>query len=246
MVTRKAILISSPGNDRDDKTGTLIDSRRLYQFLTSDWGGAWEDNEIICLSNPTETELIVTLRMSSCCDYVLINFSGHGLVNHNDLVSEVYLDGTKQISVREINPGNKRQLVIVDACREITHHDSDIQKRSVTFGEASRQTNRYKCRTLYDECIMRAGEGRVAVYSCGIGQTAGGNPRDGGIFSKYLVESAKSCCEFSSNIRGNFTYTVKDIFDSATKKTYAHDGIQKPDMDAGRRIYHFPFAVTGS
>lgn len=103
---------------------------------------------------------------------------------------------------------------------------------------------RQSVRTLYDDKVMAAEEGRSFMWSCGIGQAAGETP-DGGYFSQALL--SKSVEWFRSRqhaSRASQALDVPSAFQLAREVVQTRHYPQAPVLENGRRMRSFPFAVA--
>ena len=119
---RRAILIESSGvRGSDDLPGARADVKNFKQYLCSDTGGAWEDDEIRILNSPSWMDVLLELWVAKDFDYVFMTFSGHGyhLRNGRSLDDTVVCLSDEDVRVRDMNPANPRCLFIIDACRKI-------------------------------------------------------------------------------------------------------------------------------
>ena len=90
---RLAILIQSPLSGIDYRPGVCVDITRWIRFLMSLPGGAWTENEILVLNNPTKLQLRTSLIRAKYSDFSIVVFSGHGFVQKDEFLGddETYL-----------------------------------------------------------------------------------------------------------------------------------------------------------
>ena len=69
---RIAVLIQSPLSGRDYLSGVGVDIACWQSFLTSLPGGAWNDDEIIVLKNPSKTTLKSSLILAKYSDFAMV------------------------------------------------------------------------------------------------------------------------------------------------------------------------------
>lgn len=247
-MNRKAILIASHTNKHGFLPGAKTDLALYTSLLTAPLGGAWEDSEIVTLENPSKTTLVATLTVARQADFCFVTFSGHGEHHVGRQLSDtsLCLNDTEELYVGDLNPGCRRQVVVVDACRRLVMLETI--KRAEHLMAANRAYSvdwmyRYRCRQLFDNETMQAEEGRVLMYSCGINQSAG-ETEDGGHFSKALVEAPAAWRDIhpalTQDVRAK-TLEIPLAFELAKSKVPAP---QEPVLYSGRRIKHFPFAVA--
>lgn len=243
MISRKALIIASsevtprlPGVEEDVKS--------IRSFLVSADGGAWENSEIEIILNRTKIDIVRSLKLCRHTDYVLITCSGHG-EHHvgSQLDSTVmFLTESETIYINEINPENRRHLVIADVCRKVV----PVAKREsyMAFAESKvrkAEVNRSEARSLYDSAITSCTEGRIVAYSCEKNQTAG-DDGTGGVFTQELLK-APTELDDEKKVQGRIV-DIYDAFQYAKAKTYALNAPQTPVLDIGRRRDFYPFGIT--
>ncbi len=187
-ITRKAVLIGSPGSIRDNGYlhGVEHDLNNVKEFLLSESGGCFYDNEIITLFDCTSS-MVNSVIKNVYCDYLFVYFSGHGY--NDDNKNKLCLkDGN--ISDFQLLNNSPRQLVIVDACRSFIHTGlgaiPGFESWSSFDGERS------LVRKIFDNFIKRSPIGKMIVHSTKKGEVSYDTP-DGGIFTNALL---KSCYNF--------------------------------------------------
>lgn len=239
-MTRQAILIGAvnvkpilPGVNQD-----LID---IKKYLISDAGGAWKEDEIIILKDESLEIVKRTIAAAKYKDYVFITCSGHGEHRLSSLTDNtvMYLNEKDTIQINEINPQNKRHLVIVDVCRTLV---KELDRQSALYESRiynSINKSYIDYRKVFENAVMQTTEGRIVVYSCNINQTAGDDGK-GGVFTQELLKS-------HNNFRPNGSlYRIVDIeqaFAVAKEKTFEKNAPQTAVINAGRRRDYFPFAI---
>lgn len=243
---RKAILIGSP-NVAPKLPGVDVDLRDLQEFLYSSEGGAWEQHEMEVLRDPSKITVLKSLEKAQMADYVFIVCSGHGEHNVGYGLDEtaMWLNEKEKIYIREINPKNKRHLVIVDVCRNIVKvpiFESFAMAEQRTLHKSA--SDRSYARRLFDNAIIASSEGRIVAYSCDKNQSAG-DDGEGGIFTQSLLKSPFEISKIRKQ-RGQYSQTVdiNESFELAKAKTYRLNAPQSPVLNAGRRREFFPFGVS--
>ena len=242
-MTRKALLIASPDAGVPKLGGTLLDVERFHSFLVSNAGGAWESYEITKLTNPSKASVTKELQAMATASYGFISFSGHGLHARSKLQSEtrVCLNSSEDMAVSDLNPRNLRHLVIVDACRSIEDVElTEERANAIMAANASTYASRAEVRAAFDSAVSLADAGRVVAYACEIGHTAGEVSTVGGIFSTELVVSAQ---DWARRAAPRAILGLPEAFQTAADATYRRNAPQKPELESGRRLRHFPFAV---
>ncbi len=243
MVSRKAVIIASP-DVTPRLPGVEVDVRSIKAFLLSPTGGAWEDNEIEILMNPRKGDVQRSLALANLMDYVLITCSGHGEhhVGENFESTTMYLRENEKMYIQEMNPGNRRHLVVVDVCRKIVPvaiHESFFAAQNRMIRKA--EVDRWDARRLYDNAILSCAEGRIVMYSCDKNQTAG-DDGNGGYFTQELLKAPRVLLE-SGKIKGRVV-GADDAFEYAKARTIALNAPQCPVFNAGRRRDFYPFGIV--
>jgi hypothetical protein len=241
-MSRFALLIeASKIKDNKDLPGAREDVESYKAYLASDFGGAWEDNEITVLRHPSKELLMRWVRFAERFDYSFITFSGHGhhVIGKKIDETRVCINDTEEVAVFDLNSGSGRCLVVADACRKVTQllvekYARDFQL-SLNEAEKSLRPNRRRCRELFDSSVTQAERGTVYMYSCDLNESAG----DVYSFSRFLVEAGE---EWANNARSG-VLRCSDVFLAAASATKAKNKQQNAKMDSGRRMTHFPFAV---
>lgn len=239
-MTRQAILIGA-ANVKPILPGVNQDLIDIKKYLKSDAGGAWNEDEIIILKDESLEIVKRTIAAAKYKDYVFITCSGHGEHRLSSLTDNtvMYLNEKDTIQINEINPQNKRHLVIVDVCRTLVR-------------EVNRQTALYESgmnhfinksyidyRKVFENAVMQTTEGRIVVYSCDINQTAGDDGK-GGVFTQELLKSHNN---FRPNGNSYAIVNIEQAFIVAKQKTYEKNAPQTAVINAGRRRDYFPFAI---
>jgi hypothetical protein len=118
MITRKAILIQnyiygSIYHDHE-KQKTNKDIGLVKAYLKSQLGGAFEEDEIICLStDQIQKEGLIALIKE--VDYSFIYYTGHAGFNNRQI--EIPLQNDGSILESELIIENKKQWLFFDCCR---------------------------------------------------------------------------------------------------------------------------------
>jgi hypothetical protein len=239
---RKAILIGAPDVE-PELPGVDIDLRDMKTYLKSNLGGAWRDDEVVTLRNPNKLRVLCELIRARDADYVFILFAGHGEHHVGENLSEtvVFLQEDQKMKVSDINPDNKRHLLVVDACRGIVEIRKSFQKMAKSESIALERASYVDFRLAFDNAVMSAPEGRIVIYACDINQTAGDNG-EGGIFTQSLLRSPTFF--HNTNSYGCTVVDCNESFKVAKEVTYDQNAPQSPVLDAGRRMKFYPFSIV--
>lgn len=152
----------------------------------------------------------------------------------------MYLSETDTISISNINPQNKRHLIIVDVCRNLVRIEKQIASLSTEAIFENDSINLINYREIFDNAILLTSEGRIVAYSCDINQSAG-DDGSGGVFTQELFDSPNHF-----NVHVNNDYAILKIdkaFEYAKTMTYKKNAPQTAIFNAGRRRDFFPFAI---
>lgn len=176
--------------------GVSVDIDHYVSFFTSDYGGAWNQDEIIVRINPELTSLrseLLALSRSNL-DYLIVVYSGHGGWERNTIL-EINED-EETISEIEINNIARKQLTILDCCR------SSVElEKSALLEFSTRSMPRDVIRRKYEDKIKEAIAQNIRLYACKIGETATDTP-EGGVYSVNLIKSALNLNGFRSKTVG--------------------------------------------
>lgn len=223
---RKAILITTSSETNRVHSE---DSKALYTFLQSQFGGKWEQDEIISLANPKKNEAVSAINGAKEAEYAFVMFIGRGKMTNSNLPwpeMEFLLGSNETISERELNPGSPRCTLLL-ACPET---DSNLQGLHLP---AEDPVNTTASKTAYNQALSMAESGLVKlnIFATDIGSATPS-------FIKYLVGETASWLT-----KGKGVLSLGTAINLA-KAGLLRDGIQM-DVDylPGRRRHDFPFAV---
>lgn len=184
-ITRKAILIGSPGSGNSFLRGVPEDLTNMENFLQSDKGGRWFPDEIITLTNPS-FEKVFSVVHTTRADYNFIYFSGHGFTSH---------DNSRMLALRDNNIADlffindsPRQLIVIDACRNyVPPRISGIPD----FGEEWFSFDGiYEAREMFNSYINNSPHGKTIIHATQIGEYSY-DSSTGGYFTKALLTISK-------------------------------------------------------
>ena len=233
---RQAILIAaSPASD--PAPGVYPDIISWDAFLRSRIGGAWLDEEILNASNHPGEELCKLIKSVGNVDYSMIIFAGHAKRVRTEMPwteLQILLGTGESILERELNPGTARCSMILDCCRTGSleeRQDFSIKKAAVL--ENKEELSIY--REAYNTQLASAEGGLVKVYSTEDGVDA----IDENTFSQHLVLQANIWADRYHGVL-NLRDGVRLASDSIAKFVPQ----QKPEYQGGRRLNHFPLAVS--
>jgi hypothetical protein len=184
---RKALLI---GNTYGLQ-GVKVDLNNFRNFLTSPQGGAWNNDEIVVMSDPTLEELKRKIGLIRFLrpDYAVVMFSGHGEQKRD--TSLVINKSGEEISENEFNEIADRQLSIFDCCRA---YPERLVKSGVALDTSAvfaMMESHDDVRARYDKRIMQARAQHAKLYSCSKGQYSY-DTAEGGIYLVNLLNASRN------------------------------------------------------
>lgn len=206
---RRALIIVNPGQLRkkDYLPGTLIDKDNYYNFLKSNLGGNWYDDEIYIIENSGEKTVDNHIKLIGDANYSFIVFSGHGGMYKNDNRMVIELS-TGEYDVSKLKTSCLRQTLILDTCRvyieSVGKSIYDMKKFAELLEHKYRST-----RSLFEEELSKCGFGQTILYSCSKNQTSGENKIEGGYFSNSLL---MSCYEWDKKSRNDNCLTLYEAY----------------------------------
>jgi len=243
---KQAIIIVTPNLPGSDKLpGAAQDAEAWRSFLLSPEGGAWQLEEIKVLSDQSTSviEGVLTLESQKGLDYCLLAFSGHGhykVLPDSTKETRLFVSHTEYFTERTLSVRAKRELVVMDACREYGGEVITENEKISSFSGSRmiRAEDRFaKAREIFEKALLLSPEGRTLIYSCSLNQKAG----DIFSFTRFLISDAE---RLAAECRLQQTISVKAAFDAAEAKPLIHNAPQKPVYDAGRCFTHLPFSVS--
>lgn len=237
---RLAILIQSGLSGDDYLTEVTLDIAGWYRHLISLEGGAWEEDEIILLKNPSKFLFEKTISRAQKADFAIVVFSGHGLVFADESgfpETFVYINDSDNkdeslVPVKNLNPGTPRCILSIDCCRKIA--EKPLGKSMSSFSETI-DNKRLIYRDYYERVVLNCEKGCCRIYSAGLDECV----EDEDSFTVMLMRVAENCK------REKRFMTIKEATSAAIKE-FAHDNPQQhPSYNGGRRLKHFPFVIGG-
>lgn len=241
-MNRKALIIEASEVPRQDVLrGAKIDADSWRVWLKSNAGGGWFDSEIKVFNTPTIKEIENYVRYLSLCDYGFVAFSGHGYQSRE--LNEVKLclrDGN--LPARGLEMNASKCTIVIDACREvlsdaIMESTQESEVRSL-YAKAAQLRN---YRKEFEVLVDAAPAGVVWLFACDVSEAAGESSKTGGYFTQSLISAGKRAS--SDNVNGMRPLMINSAFQSAKQRTMELNKRQTPQIEAGRRITHFPFAI---
>lgn len=235
-MNRRAILIGASPSD-DPLQFVAADVALWGDFLQSNEGGAWNPSEILDATHLTKTELLHELARARSTDFSLVVFVGHGFTIDTGLPwteLSLILETGETLLERELNPGNPRCCIVLDCCRTHGENIEAImeQRKSASLKESYAAV---RSRQAYDAAAAQAEMGAVTIYATGDNTGAA----DEKSFSQHLLRTASKWAESNLGV-----LTAKDAVRIAAKELTQTHPQQHPEYRGGRRLRHFPFAIS--
>lgn len=238
-VTRKAILIGSPGGEGNAYLpGVRADIQVFSEYLFSARGGCWHSQEIIVLNNPTAEQVLALTQMATV-DYLLVYFSGHGYTDGYG--GQRMLCCKHNVSIADISllqgPSPRIQL-ISDACRNFIGDGIGsiplLDEQYFNFiGEPS------AIRRVFDEYIIASPAGKSIIHGTRSGMSAA-DSSGGGHFTQSLLHVAGRMTVdsgFQLAVMEQVLYHVRPLLKSKGNN-------QEPEIIHYSGALHVPFSVA--
>lgn len=238
---RKALIIYCDDTPSGSLNGPSHDNFNFRQFLKSNLGGGWYEDEIISLRNPSSYEVSTCLRTHfKYIDYSFILFSGHGFINvdHNNLQ---YIElSDSDVSILTLRNDSLKQTLIIDACRgffsplEKSLENLLVDSYRAFTGEVQ------STRKIYEDAIDSADQGWSILYAASENQTA----LDTSNGAAYLISLLSVSDVWKKTSSHNQILPLNSVHEGA--KVYLSQNFttnQKPAMAQEKRLRYFPFAV---
>lgn len=235
--SKKAILIGV-SNVKPDLPGVNKDLIAYKNYLKSNHGGAWEDSEIITLLNKNKHQIKLEISKHTETDFLFMLVAGHGEFRKSVDDTVLCTSDTEYISMKDLFVGCKRQLMIIDVCRNIID-DLKINLAEESYKVEGRvfdstfDFTRQMYRQEYIKLLRNTSEGVLQYYSCSRNQSAG-DDGNGGTYSQYMLNAART-----SQRTCNINETHNKIKSAVNEKNPP----QLPTENIGRRRDFPPFTV---
>lgn len=166
--------------------GVKKDIAHWIQFLESDQGGQWTDDEIIISMNPAKYSLLLTINRikASRPDFAIVVFSGHGAYQKNTILE--INENEEVINEDDLIGIASRQISVFDCCRNILIENlSESHKSMRMFSDGG--SFKRNIRPYYDARIMSAIEQQIRLYACSVNESAL-DTGDGGLYTTNLLK----------------------------------------------------------
>jgi hypothetical protein len=234
---RKAILIA--GRDPDfDPTKSV---REIWRnFLKSNAGGGWFENEIMCPS-PSVSDVLAAVKTAEHADYSLVVFIGQGLMVKEDrpwMETRIQLNAKETLLAdRQLNTGTPRLALVLDCCRDLSHPISPAHISKISQLETAGADVTF-FREVYEANLQCAERGVTKICPASI------NRRDfeNSSFSRLLLDEVFEWCECHDR---KTVLSWNDAVAMAQNKMRSNhiSEEQKIVYQGGRRLKHFSMAL---
>jgi hypothetical protein len=247
MTTRRALLISNPGEDGAENycKGVYVDVENYRTLLQSPLGGAWKNYEIEHLDRPSVQDVRDAIKQYSSHDYMFVMFSGHGWYSSTDKDRILELRENEEIGSLELYQGAAKGTIILDCCQEV--YPESARTKLANFALESKQLglslDEEQCRKLFLQQINDAPIGIVKMMSCSMTETATDDDERGGRYNASIIEYCAEWADGTVKYIGG-ALSVVAAHDEAEKETIRLSaGKQNPRIEKPRSGPYFPMAV---
>jgi len=246
---RKALLIEAgKAKGQNPLTGPERDVIRLKKWLESNIGGAWNEDEIIELHNPSPLQVRSAISNCGSSDFSFVSFSGHGCIEEDQYgrqAQKIVVGSGEDMIWDELKPSSLKNILICDACRvveKIVVNMSESVKAAQKYERrAAEQYTRAQYRDAFDRAISNANPGTFFMYGCSPNQYSYEDPLNGGYFTISLIEAAANWWENQNN---SSVLYVDSAFDRAKRLVASRKPTQVPFGGPENRSGNaFPFGI---
>lgn len=219
MIRRRSILIAAPPASASDVS--------LWEtFLLSSFGGAWRPDEIIRIDNGDQQEILTAIDSSKGVDYCFVIAIGRGETTRRDRPwreTHLIVGDNSKVSERELNNGSPKCFLFFDCC---------VAKRSSAVLAAIPEIQRDLCasREAYEKAVMSAEGGLVKLIATTV---------QNGPVSPFIIREA---IDWAAGQHG--ILSLPEAVDHTVKITSKQGASRQLEYLPGRRLHHFPFAIS--
>ena len=167
-MNRKILIIKGHSKDDYELNTDNLYITYYFNFFRSIAGGAYEEGEIICLSEPT-TDKLKQFILELKADYLILVLLGHGATQNDKQLFE--LNSNEIIKAGQLILEANKQLIILESCRTDSENifTVDLTDKLPQFrsgGKVVRPLNRIEARQLYLEQLNNCENGVVVCFAC--------------------------------------------------------------------------------
>lgn len=197
--------------------GVIKDLHDWHHFLTSSIGGAWNQDEIILLKNPSKFDLLNCIKgIRGKFDFAITVYTGHGGYDRETIL-EINGKG-ETINETDLLYIAPKQISVFDCCR--VGNDTPLNESLRSFSMGGILHNKEYVRAVYEKGIEQAINQQIRLYACCIGETAE-DTKDGALYIQNLLFSARR----HSSLK--VFNTVEDVHRHASFLTYVKSNFKQ-------------------
>lgn len=194
-MNRKVFLIGAPLSYESPEfvTGVNTDIENYYNFFKSPTGGGFNEDEIICLENPSFSMIRGVLALNRCSFATLV-FSGHGGIGINSQNTFLSINSYETVALIDIIKliRSERKFIITDTCRNYIK-----EKEHFGFGGPEAKIMDFpsnlsieRARRLFDIALENTEPGVQILYSCSDRESSHLTP-DGSYFTNAMLSAIR-------------------------------------------------------
>lgn len=187
---RHALLIGCPGEKDSFLPGVRKDIENYKDYLMSNNGGKWYENEITSIYGKSYSYINSVIRKIAFerYDVLVFVFSGHGNYSPQRECRRLYVDDTNFIYENEILNMSGKQITIIDTCAGIEHEP--IFDSALNFSLEERSSYLVDYRKKYENAVNRCTPQSIKLYACDINEFSS-DTSQGGLYSHNLIKLAR-------------------------------------------------------
>jgi len=236
MKRKVYIIIGHPHNDKQkDSFNIFSNYYRIFFYDTS--GGAYENEEIVILNQPT-VEILKNEINRSKEDFGIVVLIGHGATKENNQLFQI--NENEIIKAGQLDFRFRKQIIILESCRdEITNIQTvDLSDKIPKFRDGGiyrKPISRIKSKELYLEQLKKCENGLVICLACSRNESA-----ENFYYSSSLLQIGKN---WHLN-RENYSQILKInelMFLTRIQVSNKTQNRQNPEMLG---IKDFPFVIS--
>lgn len=245
-MNRFALLIEASKAGAPELPGCVRDVERMKHWLAGNAGGAWNDDEIRVLNNPTPALIAAWHARAGQADFAFVAFSGHGRIVEDwtgNRTQMITVGSNQEIDFLSLRPASPKTILICDACREV--HPlltfNERVEKAMKFARAHEPFTRQQYRDAFEYAVAVAPAGAFTIYSCSPGEYAGEDVLNGGYFTDSILSGAGGWWQRNPT---SAILTIDGALDIAKRSLAAAKRDQMPiGGPENRNGNPFPFAV---
>jgi hypothetical protein len=237
---RRALLIGSPGIPGTKgylRDMTKKDLNKIKNYLMSNTGGKWYENEILLIdtNDIEEVKRYINRVRNENNDFVFCAFSGHGWYD-GDKFTRVFEIGNDSLYESEFRQLSTKQLMVSDSCAEVYKETLSTESMQFRNSYAKDSADNKDYRTIYNNKIIECKPQEINLYSSSVDELSQTDDNLGGHFIHYLL---------SIGISNEFkNLDVIDTFESAKEKMKKDRRNQTPSSSFPKSASNFlPFSL---